>query len=72
MKTLQSVPNDLLKEGIHQTLIRDQKDRYNYGIICIIYIMSTTSIGSLFDNLMQVDFENPHGVFIEVPTKAGL
>jgi len=34
--------------------------------------MSTTSIGSLFDNLMQVDFENPHGVFIEVPTKAGL
>ena len=50
VKTLQSVPNDLLKEGIHQTLIRDQKDRYNYGIICIIYIMSTTSIGSLFDN----------------------
>ena len=29
VKTLQSVPNDLLKENIHQTLIRDQKDSYN-------------------------------------------
>lgn len=56
-----------LKEGIHQTLIRDQKDRYN-----LYYLHHVNHIHWFTVWQLQVDFENPHGVFIEVPTKAGL